>query len=42
MSSLQNKIEIFLKKKNDIFKKPLEKIINTMLDKCRYINGDSL
>ena len=39
--SLQDKINIFLKR-NDIFKKPLENIINTMLHKCRYINGESL
>ena len=41
-STLQDKINIFLKKGNDIFKKPLEKIITTMLNKCRYINGESL
>lgn len=42
MSYLQEKIEVFYKKKAPIFKKPLEKIINFMLDKCRYINGESL
>lgn len=42
MTFLQDKINIFLKKRNEIFKKPLEKIINTMLDKCRYINEESL
>ncbi len=41
-SSLQDKINTFFKKRNEIFKKPLEKIINVMLDKCRYINGESL
>jgi hypothetical protein len=30
------------KKRNEIFKKPLEKIINRMLEKCKYINGESL
>ena len=39
---LQDKINTFFKKRNDIFKKPLEKIINVMLDKCKYINGESL
>lgn len=42
MTHLHNKINTFLKKRNEIFKKPLEKIINTMLNKCRYINGESL
>jgi hypothetical protein len=42
MSSLMNKIETFYKKKHKTFRKPLEKIINCMLDKCRYINGESL
>jgi len=42
MTYLHEKIEIFYKKKAPIFKKPLEKIINFMLDKCRYINGESL
>ena len=40
--SLPNKITTFFKKKHELFKKPLEKIINTMLNKCRYINGESL
>jgi hypothetical protein len=39
---LHKKISIFLKKRHDIFKKPLEKIINSMLDQCKYINGESL
>ena len=39
---LENKINIFYKKKNDIFRKPLEKIINNMLNKCKYINNESL
>ena len=41
-SYLKDKINTFFKKRNDIFKKPLEKIINTMLNKCKYINGESL
>jgi hypothetical protein len=39
--SLQDKINVFLKR-NPMFKKPLENIINKMLNKCRYINGESL
>jgi hypothetical protein len=42
MTYLQDKINIFFKKRNEIFKKPLEKIINIMLNKCKYINGESL
>ena len=42
MTYLQDKINTFFKKKNEIFKKPLEKIINSMLNKCKYINGESL
>ena len=42
MTSLQNKIETFYKKRNKTFRKPLEKIINYMLNKCRYINNESL
>jgi len=42
MTSLHDKIDIFYRKRNEIFKKPLEKIINIMLDKCKYINGESL
>ena len=42
MTYLQDKINTFFKKKNEIFKKPLEKIINIMLNKCKYINGESL
>jgi hypothetical protein len=42
MTYLQNKINTFFKKKNEIFRKPLEKIINIMLYKCKYINGESL
>ncbi len=42
MSYLEDKISNFYKKRNEIFKKPLEKIITIMLDKCRYINGESL
>jgi len=42
MTYLQDKINTFFKKRNEIFKKPLEKIINNMLNKCKYINGESL
>ena len=42
MTYLQDKINTFFKKSNEIFKKPLEKIINLMLNKCKYINGESL
>jgi hypothetical protein len=42
MTYLQDKINTFFKKRNEIFKKPLEKIINVMLSKCKYINGESL
>ena len=42
MSYLEDKISNFYKKRHEIFKKPLEKIITIMLDKCRYINGESL
>jgi len=42
MTYLQDKKNTFLKKRNEIFKKPLEKIINIMLNKCKYINGESL
>jgi hypothetical protein len=41
MLYLQDKIEFFLTR-NEIFRKPLEKIINIMLNKCKYINGESL
>ena len=42
MTYLQDKINSFLKKHNEIFTKALEKIINIMLHKCTYINGTSL
>lgn len=42
MTYLDSKIDTFFKKRNEIFKKPLEKIINMMLMKCQYINGESL
>ena len=42
MTFLQERINTFFKKRNEIFRKPLEKIINTMLNKCTYINGQSL
>lgn len=40
--TLNDKIAIFYKKNNEIFRKPLEKIIRTMMKKCEYINGESL
>ena len=42
MTFLEEKINTFFKKRNEMFKKPLEKIINTMLSRCTYINGESL
>ena len=42
MTNLKDRISMFYKKGNKIFKKPLEKIINIMLDKCKYINDESL
>ena len=42
MPSLQDKINTFFKKRHEIFKKPLETIITCMLNKCKYINGESL
>jgi hypothetical protein len=42
MTYLEDKINTFFKKRNEIFKKPLEKIIYIMLNKCKYINGESL
>lgn len=42
MTYLQDKINTFFKKRSEIFRKPLEKIINAMLNKCEYINGESL
>ena len=42
MINLDKKIETFFNKRNKIFRKPLEKIINSMLNKCKYINGESL
>ena len=39
---LHKKISIFLKIKGEIFKKPLEKMINSMINQCKYINGESL
>ena len=42
MTYLRDKINAFFKKRNEIFKKPLEKIINVMLNRCKYINGESL
>ena len=42
MTYLQDKIDTFYKKRNEIYKKPLEKIINFMLSNCKYRNGESL
>jgi hypothetical protein len=42
MTYLQDKINTFFKQRNEIFKKPLEKIINNMLHNCKYVNGESL
>jgi hypothetical protein len=42
MTYLDKKITTFFKKRNEIFIKPLERIIDSMLEKCRYINGESL
>ena len=42
MSYLHHKIAKFFKSKNEIFRKPLEKIINAMINRCRYMNGESL
>jgi len=43
MSYLEEKINTFFQKRRmKFFKKPLEKIIKSMLDKCKYINGESL
>lgn len=42
MTYLEDRINSFYKKNPGIFKKPLEKIINIMLNKCKYINEESL
>jgi len=42
MPYLQDKIAKFYKLRNNIFKKPMEKIVSNMLIKCTYINGESL
>ena len=39
---MNKQIESFYEKNAQMFKKPLEKIINKMLNDCRYINGESL
>ena len=41
MHYLYRQIESFYQR-HDIFRKPLEKIINCMMEKCKYINGESL
>ena len=40
--NFQNQIYKFIERENMIFKKPLQKIIQNMLNKCRYINNESL
>lgn len=42
MPNLEDKINKYLKKQNGIFEKPLRKIIDNMLEKCRYYNEESL
>ncbi len=42
MTYFDEKITAFYKKHPEPMQKALEKIINNMIDKCRYINGDSL
>lgn len=39
--SLEKGIEL-LYKRHSVYKKPLQEIVNNMLDKCRYVNGESL
>lgn len=41
MSFQDNLVEFYSSRKQEL-KAPLEKIINNMLDKCRYVNGESL
>jgi hypothetical protein len=41
MPYLQDKIDFFLRE-NEIYRKPLEKIIKIMLNHCKYSNGESL
>ena len=42
MTYLEEKITTFYNMKHAIFKKPLEKIVGNMLNKCKYLNGESL
>jgi hypothetical protein len=42
MSSFDEKIDIFLNKKYANFKQPLKKIVDKMIEQCRYINEESL
>jgi hypothetical protein len=43
VSNLYGNIEKFLNRFTDIdIRKPLQKIINNMLDKCKYLNGESV
>mgnify|MGYP001340187435 CR=1 FL=1 len=42
MTYLEEKITTFYDMKHAIFKKPLEKIVGNMLNKCKYSNDDSL
>lgn len=39
---MNKQINYFYKRNAEMFKKPLEKIINKMLNDCKYINGESL
>ena len=39
---MNRQIELYYSKCAQLFKRPIEKIINKMLEDCRYINGESL
>ena len=39
---LQEKITAFFNRRGELLKKPLEKIIKTMMDKCKYIDDSGL
>lgn len=41
VSTVHDKIETFLNK-NHYYREPLRKIIDNMIDKCRYLNSDSV
>lgn len=42
MDKINAKIESFKRNYNSVYHEPLQKIIDTFLDICRYINGESL